>query len=94
MQIEPVWLFVDDWAVYNGWKVDLSEMMAEIMTGMKWVKGFRGLVSQPRFEEQANVSSVKGVIILKQFLGVVDEKSVGRDGERFSLRGWISAVRF
>jgi len=85
VQIEPVWVFVDDWAVYNGRKVDLRGKMAEIMAGMKGVKGFKGLVSQPRFEKQADVSTVGGVTTLSDFLGVVDEKSVGKDGERLQF---------
>lgn len=83
VQIEPVWVFVDDWAVYNGRKVDLRGKMAEIMEGMKGVTGFKGLVSQPRFEEQADVSTVGGVKTLRDFLRVVDERDVGKDGERF-----------
>jgi len=52
---------------------------------MKGVKGFKGLVSQPRFEEQADVRAVKGVTTLRDFLGVVDEENVGKDGERLQF---------
>lgn len=85
VQIEPVWVFVDDWAVYNGRKADLRGKMAEIVAGMKGVKEFKGVISQPRFEEQADVSAVGGATTLKDFLGVVRDGSVGKDGEAFQF---------
>lgn len=57
-QIEPVWLFMDDAALYNGKKVDLRSKMAEIVEGMRGVDVFRGVVSVPRWERPIDVSKV------------------------------------
>jgi len=77
VQIRPVWVFVDDWAVYNGLRVDLRGKMGEIVAGMRGVEGFRGVVSQPRFvgeEGPADVSGVPGTRTLGEFLSVVKEE--------------------
>ena len=58
-QIRPTWLFMDDWAVYNGKKTDLRAKMKDIMKGMNDVKEFQGIVSQVRFTgKPADVSSI------------------------------------
>lgn len=58
-QIKPRFLFMDDWAVYNGKKVDLRPKMKQVMEGMSVVKEFQGIVSQVRFAHSpADVSSV------------------------------------
>ncbi|KAK4960665.1 hypothetical protein LTR66_012951 [Elasticomyces elasticus] len=57
-QIRPKWVFVDDWAVYNGKTIDLRQKMVEIVEGMHGVTEFEGLVSIPRFAEAADVSKV------------------------------------
>ncbi|KAI1614735.1 acetoacetate-CoA ligase [Exophiala viscosa] len=58
-QIKPTFLFMDDWAVYNGKKVDLRPKMKDIMAGMSGVTEFQGIVSQVRFEHSpADISSV------------------------------------
>ena len=79
VQIEPVWVFVDDFAVYNGKTVDLRVKMGEIIAGMKGVTGFKGVVSQPRFEDEADIRSVQGVSTLREFLNMVDEKDSGKE---------------
>lgn len=58
-QIKPKFLFMDDWALYNGKKVDLRQKMKEIVEGMKGVAEFEGIVSQVRFAHSpADMSSV------------------------------------
>lgn len=69
LQIKPAWLFMDDWAVYNGKTVDLRSKMDEIVKGMESVSEFRGVVSQPRFEGRpADVSRVSKAQTLPNFL--------------------------
>lgn len=68
LQIEPKYLFMDDWAVYNGKTVDLRSKMAEAVEGMKSIKGFQGLVSMPRFSEPANVTAIPKAILLKDYV--------------------------
>lgn len=70
-QIEPRWIFVDDWAVYNGKTIDIRPKMQEIVDGMTAAKakGFEGVVSMPRFPDSpADVSSVRGAQSLASFL--------------------------
>lgn len=58
-QIKPKFLFMDDWAVYNGKKVDLRPKMKQVMEGMAGIKEFEGIVSQIRFAHSpADISSV------------------------------------
>lgn len=58
-QIEPKFLFMEDWAVYNGKRIDLRPKMKEILDGLKHVRGFGGIISQARFPDQpADISSV------------------------------------
>ncbi|SMY26929.1 unnamed protein product [Zymoseptoria tritici ST99CH_1A5] len=68
-QIRPKFVFVDDWALYNGKTTDLREKMGEIEEGMRGVKGFEGLVSMPRTQSAPkNISSVKKCETLANFL--------------------------
>ena len=70
-QIEPKWIFVDDWAVYNGKTIDLKPKMKEIVEGMlkSKAKGFKGVVSMPRFQERpADVGDVPKTMSLAQYL--------------------------
>jgi acetoacetyl-CoA synthetase len=58
-QIKPRFLFMDDWAVYNGKKVDLRPKMKQVVEGMTGVKEFEGVVSQVRFAHSpADISSI------------------------------------
>ncbi|KAK5164450.1 uncharacterized protein LTR77_009656 [Saxophila tyrrhenica] len=58
-QIKPRWIFVDDWAVYNGKTIDLRPKMVELEAGMKGVEGLEGLVSMPRWQDRAaDISAV------------------------------------
>lgn len=49
---------MDDFAIYNGKKVDLRQKMTEIVEGMKGVPEFEAMVSIPRFKEAADISGV------------------------------------
>ena len=69
LQIRPKWVFVDDWAVYNGKTVDLRPKMKEIEEGMRGVEEFEGLVSMPRFQERPEkVESVPRATTLAGYL--------------------------
>jgi acetoacetyl-CoA synthetase len=49
---------MDDFAIYNGKKVDLRQKMTEIVNGMKSVTEFSGMVSMPRFASPVDISKV------------------------------------
>lgn len=67
-QIKPKYIFVDDWAVYNGRTSDLRPKMTEIEAGMQDIAELRGLVSMPRWQsEVADVSGVKRCETLHNF---------------------------
>ncbi|KAF2652030.1 acetoacetate-CoA ligase [Lophiostoma macrostomum CBS 122681] len=77
LQIKPKYLFVDDWAVYNGKTIDLRPKMKEILDGMKGVPEFKGIVSQPRFPgNPADLQDIPGAVTLDGFL-----KGASRDEE-------------
>lgn len=68
-QIKPKYLFMDDWALYNGKRVDLRQKMADIVKGMEGISEFEGVVSQVRFEDQpAEVSGVPKCVAWAKFL--------------------------
>lgn len=58
---------MDDWAIYNGKKIDLRPKMAEIVKEMKKVNGFTGVVSMPRFKTPADVSTIPIATTLREF---------------------------
>ncbi|KAK0739544.1 hypothetical protein B0T21DRAFT_436504 [Apiosordaria backusii] len=66
-QVDPVWLFMDDAALYNGKVVDLREKMTEIVGGLDKCKNFRGVVSIRRFEEARDVRRVPKAMTLDEF---------------------------
>lgn len=68
LQIKPVWLFMDDFAVYNGKKVDLRAKMAEVVKGLDGVNEFTGVVAQPRFPSPADLSGVPRACTMRDFL--------------------------
>jgi acetoacetyl-CoA synthetase len=49
LQIKPKYVFVDDWAVYNGKTMDLRPKISQLVAGMQDVHEFEGVVTQPRF---------------------------------------------
>ncbi|KAH8649709.1 acetoacetate-CoA ligase [Tricladium varicosporioides] len=68
LQVTPKYIFMDDFAVYNGKKVDLRQKMTEIVEGMKDSPGFEGVVSMPRFSTPVDISSVPTAQTLLDFL--------------------------
>lgn len=68
LQIKPSWLFMDEGALYNGKTVDLREKMVEVVSGMKDVKEFRGVVSMPRWEKRVDVSRLPRVQTQQSYL--------------------------
>lgn len=59
LQIKPKYVFIDDWAVYNGKTIDLRPKIKEIVDGMSGVEEFKGVVVQPRFP--GNPADLHGV---------------------------------
>ncbi|KAF2685240.1 acetoacetate-CoA ligase [Lentithecium fluviatile CBS 122367] len=67
-QIRPKYVFMDDWAVYNGKTIDLRSKMKEIVAGMSGVEDFEGVVVQGRFPgKSADVSGVDKAASLEDF---------------------------
>jgi len=81
LQIKPRWLFMDDFTVYNGKRIDLRQKMTEIVNGMSSVTEFQGLVSQPRFPgKPADISQIPRAQSWDSFLsaGASDELTFER----------------
>jgi acetoacetyl-CoA synthetase len=70
---------MDDFAIYNGKKVDLRQKMTEIVEGMKDVKEFQGMISMPRFKSPADISGVPRAETLSTYL----QKSPGAPAPEF-----------
>lgn len=70
---------MDDFAIYNGKKVDLRHKMTEIAEGMKDVKEFEGMVSMPRFRESADITSVPRTTTLASYV----QKASGAQAPQF-----------
>ncbi|KAJ5730399.1 AMP-dependent synthetase/ligase [Penicillium malachiteum] len=69
LQIEPRWLFMDDFAVYNGKTIDLRGKMKDIVGGMDSISGFQGVVSMPRFQSApADITQVPRAVTLGAYL--------------------------
>jgi acetoacetyl-CoA synthetase len=84
LQIKPRWLFMDDFAVYNGKTIDLRDKMKDIVHGMKSISEFQGIVSIPRFASPADVSSIPKSWTLSSFL----VKARGSDRLEFERVGF------
>lgn len=85
VQIRPKWLFMDDWAVYNGKTVDLRAKMGEVVEGMGGVSEFEGIVSQARWRAKpADVSGVRRAMGWAEFLA----KGEGREELIFEKVGF------
>ncbi|KAK4541105.1 hypothetical protein LTR36_008330 [Oleoguttula mirabilis] len=68
-QIKPKYVFIDDWAVYNGKTIDLRPKMIEIQVGLKGIRELQGLVSLPRWQHKPeDISSVPLCETLASFL--------------------------
>jgi acetoacetyl-CoA synthetase len=59
---------MDDFAIYNGKKVDLREKMIAIVEGMKDSPDFTAMISMPRFSKPADISSVPNSQTLADFV--------------------------
>lgn len=69
LQIRPAYVFVDDWAVYNGKTIDLRPKIREIVAGMEDVSEFKGIIAQPRFPgKPADVTNIPKTTTLERFL--------------------------
>jgi acetoacetyl-CoA synthetase len=71
------YLFMDDWAVYNGKTIDLRPKMIEIVNGLKSVRSFAGIASMPRFRnrEPADVSRIPKAQLMRDFLSKATSKT-------------------
>jgi acetoacetyl-CoA synthetase len=67
LQISPVFVFIDDWAVYNGNTMDLRPKINELVAGLKDDKIFKGVVTQRRFAQFADLSAVPRATTWDQF---------------------------
>lgn len=84
-QIKPKFLFMDDWALYNGKKIDLRPKMKDIMAGMGGVNEFEGIVSQVRFAHSpAVVSSVPRAQTWEDFLSAAESSTLEFEPTDFS----------
>jgi acetoacetyl-CoA synthetase len=69
LQIRPKYVFMDDWAVYNGKTIDLRPKMKEIVEGMRAVSEFEGLVVQSRFPgKPSDISRIDSAMPLDTLL--------------------------
>lgn len=68
-QIKPRLVFMDDFGVYNGKKIDLRSKMASVAKGMAAVDEYQGIVSIPRFRDHpAKVDTELEIFTLANFL--------------------------
>ncbi|PQE28088.1 acetoacetate- ligase protein [Rutstroemia sp. NJR-2017a WRK4] len=77
LQVEPKYIFMDDWTVYNGKTVDLRRKMADIVNGMKGVKEFQGMVSMPRFKQPADIGQVPRTQQLSTYISKATSTTLG-----------------
>ncbi|KAL6155252.1 hypothetical protein ACJBU6_06845 [Exserohilum turcicum] len=73
LQIKPKYVFVDDWAVYNGKTMDLRPKISKLVAGMQAIMEFEGVVTQPRFPgHAAGVDGLGSTQTLEAFLQAAD----------------------
>lgn len=78
-QIKPKFVFIDDWALYNGKTIDLRPKMKEIEAGMNGIGECEGLVSMPRWQDRPeDISSVPRCETLAAFLQAAEGDSTLR----------------
>lgn len=68
LQVTPKYIFMDDYTIYNGKKLDLRPKMIDIVNGMKDVSEFKGMVSVPRFKDPVDITSVPRTESFSSFL--------------------------
>ncbi|KAF7595815.1 hypothetical protein BBP40_004627 [Aspergillus hancockii] len=69
VQLKPRLVFLDDFAVYNGKRVDLRPKIGEVVRGLAGVRELEGVVAVNRFAEPADVSGLPKTQLLRTFLG-------------------------
>jgi acetoacetyl-CoA synthetase len=75
LQIKPVYVFIDDWTVYNGKTIDLRPKIKEIVDGMKGVAEFKEVVTQPRIPgKPADLEGVPRSVTLDDFVKATNGK--------------------
>ncbi|KAF2871134.1 hypothetical protein BDV95DRAFT_494647 [Massariosphaeria phaeospora] len=80
LQIKPAYVFIDDWAVYNGKTIDLRPKIRDIVDGLNGVAEFKGAVVQPRFPgNPADLDGLSRAVTLDGFL----KAAQGKDDLRF-----------
>ena len=52
LQLKPKYVFVDDFAIYNGKRIDLRPKIKDIVDGLREVSEFEGIITMPRFPGQ------------------------------------------
>lgn len=76
LQSNLKWVFMDDWAVYNGKTTDLRPKIADVVEGLKDVTEFQGIVTQPRFPTKpASVEGMVKTMTLSEFVKAGQGKS-------------------
>ncbi|KAL9107157.1 MAG: hypothetical protein Q9227_007937 [Pyrenula ochraceoflavens] len=84
LQIRPMWLFMDDMAVYNGKTIDLREKMTEIVQELRSVKEFKGVVSQARFPgKPADISDVPKSMPGEEFISTATTEELEFEQVKF-----------
>ena len=86
-QIKPVWVFVDEGAVYNGRRIDLAEKIGEVVEGMAGVGELRGCVILPRFGGEGGRRGWEGVEGVRGLEGFL-EGAEGVEEVGFERVGW------
>ena len=66
---------MDDFAIYNGKRVDLRQKMTEIVNGMKGTPEFIGMVSMPRFKEPVHINNIPQTQTLSQYVSKAKPKT-------------------
>lgn len=80
LQIKPRWVFMEDCALYNGKVISLAEKIKGVITGMRSIQEFKGVVSMPRNSSPSgDVSKIPGAQPLSKFI----EK---RNGDELEFR--------
>ncbi|KAH6694943.1 acetoacetyl-CoA synthetase-like protein [Leptodontidium sp. MPI-SDFR-AT-0119] len=75
LQVAPKYIFMDDFAIYNGKKVDLRDKMLHIVEGMKDISEFEGMVSMPRFSDPVDISKIPRTETLASFVSKATGKA-------------------
>jgi acetoacetyl-CoA synthetase len=68
LQVDPVFVFFDDWAVYNGKTVDLRPKIQDVLNGLTGLVNFKKVISINRFQHAADISSLRNTETLGKFL--------------------------